>query len=64
MAYNVYVSCNECGVECNNFTNETISVSKYEKYARRRGWYAKNPRWYCPEHKHLACKKENEEEKP
>ncbi|MPM27691.1 hypothetical protein SDC9_74204 [bioreactor metagenome] len=49
MAYNVYVRCNECGEELECFTNQTISVTAFEKYGRRHGWIAKNPNWYCPE---------------
>lgn len=50
MAYNVYVACDGCGEELFNITNQTISITRAEKIAKKYGWAVpKAGGWYCKE---------------
>jgi len=49
MAYNVYFLCDECGEVGANFTNQTVSYSKMERYDRKKGWtVSRHGKWVCP----------------
>ena len=48
MAYNVYVACEVCGEEMFCVTNKTVSITKAEQIAKKRGWkVTKEGGWYC-----------------
>lgn len=48
MAYNSYFACDVCGDEGCAWTNQTVSVSRAEKIARRMGWKIGKNGWTCP----------------
>ena len=58
MAYNVYAFCDECGKDLENFTNVTVSMTRFRKYAKARHWDVRNG-WLCPD---CAKKKLNRKE--
>lgn len=48
MAYNVHVSCDCCGEELFATTNQTVSITRAEQIAKKRGWKTtKTGGWYC-----------------
>lgn len=54
MAYNVYFSCDMCGVTY-NWVNHAVSYSSAVAIARSYGWSVGKRGWFCPE-----CRKKKE----
>lgn len=56
MAYNVYFSCDRCGLTY-NWVNKMIAYSTAVSIAREKGWQVGKRGWFCPFCKHKANRK-------
>jgi hypothetical protein len=56
MAYNVYISCDRCGLTY-NWINHTVNMSTATMAARSKGWQVGKRGWLCNFCKHKVSRK-------
>ena len=47
MAYNVYFSCDKCGITY-NWINRSVGIGIAKSIARDKGWQIGKKGWFCP----------------